>query len=65
VVLGQVWWNPEKPTAFVDFNTQHRCKNFDDIRRWAEPRQLPLPENLPPDFLEPPRLDEHVYSEIP
>jgi len=63
-VLGQVWWNKEKPTAFVDFNTEHRCKNFDSIRQWAEKRQLPLPENLPPDFLQHPTSEE-VYTEIP
>jgi len=51
-VLGQVWWDPEEPHAFTDFNTHHICKNFDDVRAWAEVRQLPT--NVPEDFLAPP-----------
>jgi hypothetical protein len=62
-VLGQVWWNVEKPTPFVDFNTQHRCKNFDALRQWAESRQLPPSEDAPKDYLEPPA--GVVYPEIP
>ncbi|ODA76826.1 hypothetical protein RJ55_07342 [Drechmeria coniospora] len=38
-VLGQVWAG-EKPAAFPDFNTKHRCKNYDDIRVWAEKLQV-------------------------
>jgi hypothetical protein len=64
-LLGQVWWNPEQPTAFVDFNTQHKCKNYDAIREWARVRQLPEPENGPPDLLEPPKPGDRVYAEIP
>jgi hypothetical protein len=62
-VLGQVWTNPKAPTAFVDFNTRHRCKNFDAIRAWAEEHQLP--ENPPPDHLEPPQPGGRIYLEIP
>jgi hypothetical protein len=40
-VLGQVWWNPEEPQAYTDFNTRHICRNFDDVRAWAEKQQLP------------------------
>ncbi|KAL2889554.1 hypothetical protein HOO65_020096 [Ceratocystis lukuohia] len=40
-VLGQVWYNQSHPKPFPDFNTQHKCKNFDDIRDWAVGRQLP------------------------
>jgi hypothetical protein len=25
---------------FVDFNTKHKCKNFEDIRAWAEMHQM-------------------------
>jgi hypothetical protein len=62
-MLGQVWWDKRFPKAFVDFNTEHKCKNFDAVRQWAEERQLP--EKVPDDFLKPPRSEEVVYKEIP
>lgn len=64
-VLGQIWIYPESPEPYVDFNTQHRCKNFDDVRRWAEVNQLPL--DPPSDFLElePPKEGDRIYSEMP
>ena len=61
-VLGQVWWNKDTPTAFPDFNTQHKCRNFDQIRQWAEEHQAPL--DLPPDYLEPPDMED-VYPVVP
>lgn len=39
-VLGQVWIDPEHPTAFPDFRTKHVCKNYDDIREWAKRHQV-------------------------
>lgn len=39
-VLGQVWIDPEEPTAFPDFRTKHTCKNYEDIREWAERLQV-------------------------
>lgn len=39
-VLGQVWYDQEDPTAFPDFNTKHTCKNYEDIRIWAEKNQV-------------------------
>ncbi|KAI9734161.1 MAG: hypothetical protein M1818_006633 [Claussenomyces sp. TS43310] len=62
-VLGQVWVFPNAPEAFVDFNTEHKCKNFDAIRQWAEERQLPL--GVPSDFLQPPREGDTIYEAIP
>jgi hypothetical protein len=62
-LLGQVWWNPSAPTAFVDFNTEHKCKNFDAVRQWAEERQIP--ETVPMDFLQPPKDGDLVYETIP
>jgi hypothetical protein len=38
----------------VDFNVQHRCKNFDVVRNWAKERQLPEAEKLPVDHLRAP-----------
>ena len=37
-VLGQWWVKDVGP--FVDFNTKHKCKNFDDIREWAKRHQV-------------------------
>lgn len=39
-VLGQVWYDQESPEAFPDFNTKHTCKNYEDIRIWAEKNQV-------------------------
>jgi hypothetical protein len=60
-VLGQVWWDPKEPKPFVDFNTEHQCKNFDAVRQWAEGRQLPA--ETPNDYLEKPA--GRIWSEIP
>ncbi|KAH8897452.1 hypothetical protein GQ53DRAFT_887984 [Thozetella sp. PMI_491] len=57
-VLGQVWTDPEKPSAFPDFQTQHRCKNFDDVRAWAVAHQEPPPDSLPPDYMKWPDKSE-------
>ncbi|CAG8886326.1 unnamed protein product [Penicillium egyptiacum] len=62
-VLGQVWIYPENPEPYVDFNTQHRCKNFEAIRRWAEENQLP--QNPPADFLQPPSEGDRIYGQMP
>ncbi|TVY92514.1 hypothetical protein LAWI1_G003671 [Lachnellula willkommii] len=62
-VLGQVWWDPAAPKAFVDFNTEHKCKNFDAIRQWAHDRQIP--ELVADDFLQPPKEGDTIYEEIP
>lgn len=63
-LLGQIWWDrgPDGPSPFVDFNTVHVCRNFDDIRRWAEERQLSGQE--PPDLLVQPELED-VLAGIP
>ncbi|KAH0165131.1 hypothetical protein KCU67_g4852, partial [Aureobasidium melanogenum] len=37
-VFGQWWVKHIGP--FVDFNTKHKCKNFEDIRVWAEMHQM-------------------------
>lgn len=65
-VLGQVWYQTpgqEYPSAFVDFNTKHVCRNYDDIRRWAEERQMPA--ETPTDFLQPPRPGDRIYDHVP
>ncbi|TVY52938.1 Oxidase ustYa [Lachnellula cervina] len=62
-ILGQVWWDPAAPKAFVDFNTEHKCKNFDAIRQWAQDRQIP--EQVADDFLQPPKEGDTIYEEIP
>ena len=39
-VLGQRWVDKDKPYGFPDFQTTHTCKNYDDIRKWAEKLQV-------------------------
>jgi hypothetical protein len=39
-MLGQVWVDPNEPTAFPDFNTRHTCKNYENVREWAEKLQV-------------------------
>ncbi|KAM0428614.1 hypothetical protein ACHAPT_006975 [Fusarium lateritium] len=50
-VLGQVWTNPADPTAFPDFNTKHKCKNYDAVKDWALKLQAPPEDGLPNDYL--------------
>ncbi|KAH8716933.1 hypothetical protein GQ44DRAFT_775691 [Phaeosphaeriaceae sp. PMI808] len=68
-VLGQVWWQPEnesKPMPFVDFNTKHRCRDYESIRVWAEEHQLPPEEQMDmSQFYEMPKPGDTVYPEIP
>ena len=47
----------------MDFNTDHKCKNFEGIRQWAEVRQMPI--NVPQDYLQPPVEGDRIYEEIP
>ncbi|PON22126.1 hypothetical protein TGAM01_v209000 [Trichoderma gamsii] len=61
-VLGQVWINPEEPTAFPDFRTKHTCKNYEDIREWAERLQAPPLDHIPKDYLAPPKPDDVIVS---
>jgi len=62
-VLGQVWWNLQEPTAYPDFNTKHTCRNFDEVRRWAFEHQAP--EEVPDDYLQPPRSREDISENLP
>ncbi|KAF2002297.1 hypothetical protein P154DRAFT_594666 [Amniculicola lignicola CBS 123094] len=66
-MLGQVWYQPpdKPPQAFVDFNTEHKCRNFEDIREWARAHQLPDKEHMPEDFLEQPKEGDRVWKEVP
>ncbi|KAH8171949.1 tat pathway signal sequence [Sarocladium implicatum] len=50
-VLGQRWVDKDKPYGFPDFQTTHTCKNYEDVRKWAEKLQAPPFEELPADYL--------------
>ncbi|PQE13984.1 tat pathway signal sequence protein [Rutstroemia sp. NJR-2017a BBW] len=48
-VLGQVWTRQSEtmsPQAFPDFNTRHKCKDYEAVRMWAEENQVPSDEKL-------------------
>lgn len=68
-VLGQVWWQPEdedSPSAFVDFNTVHRCRDYEAVRAWAEANQLPPEDQVNMSrFYEMPKPGASVLTEIP
>lgn len=38
-VFGQ-YWIAETNALFVDFNTEHKCKNFEELRDWAVSHQV-------------------------
>ncbi|KAF2036695.1 hypothetical protein EK21DRAFT_106009 [Setomelanomma holmii] len=66
-VLGQVWYQPPGKglQAFVDFNTVHMCRNFGDVRDWAEKHQLPDVADTPANFLELPKEGDRIWHEAP
>ncbi|KXJ93484.1 hypothetical protein Micbo1qcDRAFT_232995 [Microdochium bolleyi] len=53
---------PPRPQAFPDFNTQHKCKNFDAIRDYAIRLQAPPNDRLPPDFIAHANMDYVVMG---
>ncbi|KAG6015625.1 hypothetical protein E4U54_003210 [Claviceps lovelessii] len=59
-VLGQVWTDKNAPMAFPDFNTRHRCKDYNLVREWARKLQRAPEEEVPLDYLEPPRPGDVV-----
>ncbi|KAN0089749.1 protein of unknown function (DUF3328) domain containing protein [Hyaloscypha variabilis] len=62
-IFGSVWVNRSNPHSFVDFNTKHVCKNFDEIRSWAERNQMP--KTLSKDIWELPGDDVYVWDKTP
>ncbi|KAF2502890.1 hypothetical protein BU16DRAFT_554922 [Lophium mytilinum] len=67
-VLGQIWYHPEgyPMEPFVDFHTNHKCRNFEAVRAWAEKHQLPPEENVDMQhFYELPKEGDRIVSEIP
>ncbi|KHN94754.1 uncharacterized protein MAM_07350 [Metarhizium album ARSEF 1941] len=63
-VLGQVWANSESPFPFPDFNTNHKCKNYGDVREWAMNLQRPPNDEIPADYLAKPRPGD-VFPLVP
>ncbi|KLU84983.1 hypothetical protein MAPG_04017 [Magnaporthiopsis poae ATCC 64411] len=63
-LLGQVWYNPKNVTPFPDFNTKHKCKNFDAIREWAKGIQAPPQNELPRGYLKMPD-PHHILPTTP
>ncbi|TWU74018.1 hypothetical protein ED733_000992 [Metarhizium rileyi] len=61
-VLGQVWAGSERPFPFPDFNTNHKCKNYDEIRVWAMRLQRPPNNEIPADYLAKPRPGDVLPS---
>jgi hypothetical protein len=61
-VLGKVWWNQDNPTPYPDFNTQHKCRDFEAVRNWAEKNQGP--QIWPEDYLARPNMED-VNESLP
>ena len=53
-------WAGNPPHVFPDFNREHKCKNFEAIREWAEKNQGTYGEL---DIV--PRQEELVLEEVP
>ncbi|KAK1251354.1 hypothetical protein MKX07_005909 [Trichoderma sp. CBMAI-0711] len=60
--IRQLWVDTKEPTAFPVFSTKHVCKNYNDIRKWAELQQAPPPDKLPKDYLAPPKAGDVTES---
>ena len=68
-VLGQIWYKLEEmaePSMFVDFNTEHRCRNFENVRKWAEKHQLPREEDVDmANLYKMPEMGDRILTAIP
>lgn len=65
-VLGQLWWQSDDgPKTAVDFFTEHKCRDFEGVRRWAEAHQLPADNGVDrKNFLVQPK-PEDVLPDLP
>ncbi|KAL8346158.1 hypothetical protein RB601_004036 [Gaeumannomyces tritici] len=57
-VLGQVWTLQPEATvvqAFPDFNTLHKCKDYEAVRKWGEEHQVAPNGQLPEGFIAEPK----------
>ena len=61
--FGLVWVNQSHPRPWPDFNTEHVCRNFEDIRAWSERNQIP--EDRPDDYMQMPEGDVKVWELAP
>lgn len=67
-VLGQVWYDRGTVAAFPDFKTTHTCKNYDDVRKWAEKLQVSFAQFEPgihQDWVELTRRQEVPLDQLP
>lgn len=55
--------NTFKP--FVDFNTDHTCRDFQAVREWAKEHQQAKDEDLPEDWILPPDDDMNILDLAP
>jgi hypothetical protein len=62
-VFGSVWVDRNDPQPFTDFNTKHICRDFDQVKEWADNHQIA--DDLPEDFLERPNEDVYVWNLAP
>ncbi|PGH12589.1 hypothetical protein AJ79_04210 [Helicocarpus griseus UAMH5409] len=61
-VFGQ-YWIQETNEPFVDFHTDHKCKNFHEIRQWVADHQIP--EDIYKDLKVTKRPDDIILEKIP
>jgi hypothetical protein len=59
-VLSQKRWHKDDSKACVEFNTKHRCRDFDAVRQSALAHQAP--DQGPQDFCKPPRRSDDVFE---
>lgn len=62
-ILGHVWIRDYG--IYPDFNTKHRCKNFEAIRDWARDRQLREDVDADGKSVFAIREDDEVLDDIP
>lgn len=70
-LLGEVWFYPSDrdvngPRPFVDFNTEHRCRNFEVVRQYAQEHQVPeFAETYPDDYFHWPEPGYRIFNGTP
>ena len=42
-----MYWVKRYDHPYPDFNTEHKCRDFDAVWRWAQERQVVMPDGVP------------------